>query len=275
MNGQTMKLIGKIISTFCIGFAMVEFTSGAFANDDALPEHAHGSLECLFGPMCSGKSSYLLRTAESLQDKGITPVVLTGSAHNGGNISSRAPGDESIPAVMVSDGTNVDELEDALEENAWVVVDESQFLVKEHINALFRFVNNGGHVIFAGLLHDSDGHVWPTTQYILVNMIQLDPGTNLAVWYCFAECYVRGCDKSATHTARYDEGKRYFNPPGESSVCIGTTMFEAVCSNHFKCDLRAKKAPEEIAAFGMCRYHIEMHNQKTWEQEVNALISMA
>ena len=111
--------------------------------------------------------------------------------------------------------------EDALKENACIIVDEAQFLSKEEVDYLVHVVDDlGVPVICYGLRADFKGELFPGSYELLVMADKLEEVKTI--------CW---CGRKATMVARVVDGK--FVKHGQQVLIGGNDMYVSLCRKHY------------------------------------------
>ena len=112
--------------------------------------------------------------------------------------------------------------EDALKENACIIVDEAQFLSKEEVDYLVHVVDDlGVPVICYGLRADFKGELFPGSYELLVMAAKLEEVKTI--------CW---CGRKATCNARVVDGRVV--QEGEQVVLGGNGQYVSLCRKHFR-----------------------------------------
>ena len=112
--------------------------------------------------------------------------------------------------------------EDALKENACIIVDEAQFLSKEEVDYLVHVVDDlGVPVICYGLRADFKGDLFPGSEALLVMADKIEEVKTI--------CW---CGRKATCNARVVDGRVV--QEGEQVVLGGNGQYVSLCRKHFR-----------------------------------------
>ena len=159
-----------------------------------------------WGSMGSGKSIELIRTAYNYEERGLFPLIFTSAKDNRegiGYISTRIPGFKRA-AIPINENTNIIEIvETKIKENGKkidiLLIDEVQFLSKEHILEIAEIVDNMKiPAICYGLRTDFKGNLFEGSRALFENADYLDEIKSM--------CW---CGRKASHNARVKDGKSH------------------------------------------------------------------
>ena len=113
--------------------------------------------------------------------------------------------------------------EDALKENACIIVDEAQFLSKEDVDYLVHVVDDlGVPVICYGLRADFKGELFPGSYELLVMADKLEEVKTI--------CW---CGKKAMFNARFDENGKVLKE-GAQVVLGANDKYIGLCRRHWR-----------------------------------------
>lgn len=181
-----------------------------------------------YSAMNAGKSTVLLQSSYNYQERGMDTLLFTpaiDSRYGAGKIASRL----GLMADAVMFGLDVNLFEyakQALAQNSklkCVLVDEAQFLTKQHVLQLTDIVDRLDLPVLAyGLRSDFKGEPFEGSQYLLIladNLVELKT-------ICF-------CGKKATMNARVDADGKIIRT-GEQVQIGGNESYTAMCRKHFK-----------------------------------------
>ena len=139
-----------------------------------------------YGAMNSGKTIEILKVAHNYEEQN-KPVVLMTSGldtrEGVGNISSRIG--LSRPAVPIFSETNIFEFIKSLDYKPYcVLIDESQFLSKEHVLQLAQVVDDLDVPVMAfGLKNDFRNEMFEGSKYLLLYADKLEELKTIC-WFC-------------------------------------------------------------------------------------------
>jgi len=178
-----------------------------------------------YSTMNAGKSIELIKVAHNYEERGKNVLVLVPSIDNRygkGRITSRIG--ISRDALMIEEKTSIlDVYKDALKERAihCVLIDECQFLKKQHILDLVRIVDEYDTPVLAyGLKNDFRNELFEGSYYMLVYADKIEEIKTI--------CH---CGRKATMVARIVDGKMVRS--GEQIVIGGNEMYVSLCRKHY------------------------------------------
>ena len=178
-----------------------------------------------YSTMNAGKSIELIKVAYNYEERGKRVLVLVPGVddrYGKGVVSSRIG--VSREAIIVNDETNLLKLfmeENAEEDIDCVLVDECQFLKKNHVQELVEIVDSYDTPVLAyGLKNDFRNELFEGSYYMLVNADKIEEIKTI--------CW---CGRKATMVARIVDGK--FVKTGEQIVIGGNDMYISLCRKHY------------------------------------------
>ena len=125
--------------------------------------------------------------------------------------------------------------EDALKENACIIVDEAQFLSKEEVDYLVHVVDDlGVPVICYGLRADFKGELFPGSYELLVMADKLEEVKTI--------CW---CGKKAMFNARFDENGKVLKE-GAQVVLGANDKYIGLCRRHWRAGERGPTSTERV-----------------------------
>ncbi len=178
-----------------------------------------------YSTMNAGKSIELIKVAYNYEERGKRVLALVPSVddrYGAGIISSRIGIQRE--ATIVAPETNI--LEIFLKENKrkkidCVLVDECQFLSKQHVQQLVEIVDSCDVPVLAyGLKNDFKNELFEGSYYMLVYADKIEEIKTI--------CW---CGRKATMVARILDGK--FVKQGEQIVVGGNDMYVSLCRKHY------------------------------------------
>jgi thymidine kinase len=177
-----------------------------------------------YGAMNSGKSIEVLKVAHNYEEQNKAVRIFTSSVDTRdgvGTVSSRTGMKRS--ATPVVDDTNIYELIKAEEEEIWcVLVDEAQFLTKDHVLQLTQIVDELNIPVMAfGLKNDFMNHLFEGSKYLLLYAEKIEEIKTIC-WYC---------GKKAIMNLRVSDGKPVYE--GEQIQIGGNESYYPVCRHHY------------------------------------------
>lgn len=174
--------------------------------------------------MNSGKSIEILKVAHNYEEQG-KPVAIFTSAldtRDGvGVVASRIG--LKRKAVAVSRQTNIfDQVRDLPKKVHCVLVDEAQFLTKEHVRQLVQIVDQLKiPVMTFGLKNDFQNELFEGSKYLLLYADKIEEMKTIC-WFC---------DRKATMNLRIADGKPVY--AGEQVQIGGNESYYPVCRHHY------------------------------------------
>lgn len=179
-----------------------------------------------YGAMNSGKSFELLKVAHNYeeQDKSVRLFTSGIDDRDGvGMVSSRI-GMRREAQPVVKD-TNIYEhiLQEQEKEKIWcVLVDEAQFLTKEHVFQLTKIVDELKIPVMAfGLKNDFMNHLFEGSEYLLLYAEKIEEIKTIC-WYC---------GKKAIMNLRISDGTPVYE--GDQIQIGGNESYFPVCRHHY------------------------------------------
>lgn len=178
-----------------------------------------------YGAMNSGKSIEILKVAHNYEEQDKPVVLFTSAIDNRdgvGVISSRIG--LKRQAQPVTEETNIFSQVKAMNESiACVLIDEAQFLKKEHVNQLAQIVDELGIPVMAfGLKNDFMNQLFEGSEQLLILADKIEEMKTIC-WFCH---------KKATMNMRMHDGKPVYT--GEQIVIGGNEAYFPVCRKHYK-----------------------------------------
>lgn len=186
-----------------------------------------------YGTMNSGKSFEIIKVAHNYEEQG-KPVLIFSPA-----VDTR-DGTETIgsrvgfkrEAIPVDNGTDMFELvrDRGREERVYcVLVDEAQFLTKEHVVQLTRIVDELGIPVMAfGLKNDFQNNLFEGSYNLLVYADKIEEVKTIC-WYC---------DRKATMVIRYKDGVPVSE--GDQIQIGGNEDYKPVCRKCYQAAFKPK-----------------------------------
>lgn len=179
-----------------------------------------------YGAMNSGKSFELLKVAHNYEEQNKSVRLFTSGMDNRegiGFISSRIG--MRREAEPVQKDTNIYEqiVEEAKKEKIWcVLVDEAQFLTKEHVFQLTKIVDELDIPVMAfGLKNDFMNKLFEGSKYLLLHSEKLEEIKTIC-WYC---------GKKAIMNLRISDGSPVYE--GDQIQIGGNESYFPVCRHHY------------------------------------------
>lgn len=177
-----------------------------------------------YGAMNSGKTIEILKVAHNYEEQNKPVLIMTSSVDDRdgkGMISSRIG--LRRKAAAINDHTNIIASVKALDYTpACVLIDESQFLKKEHILQLIRIVDDYGIPVMAfGLKNDFQNELFEGSKYLLLYADKIEEMKTIC-WYCH---------KKAIMNLRMVNGKPIYT--GDQIQIGGNESYVPVCRKHY------------------------------------------
>ena len=178
-----------------------------------------------YSTMNAGKSIELIKVAYNYEERGKHVLVLTSGLDDRfgvGVVRSRIG--LSRPAIPVFDDTNILEIymEASREkEIGCVLIDEAQFLKKQHVDELVESVDCCEcPVMCYGLKNDFRNELFEGSYYLLVYADKIEEIKTICL-----------CGRKANMVARIVDGK--FVRTGEQIEIGGNNMYVSLCRKHY------------------------------------------
>ena len=152
-----------------------------------------------YGAMNSGKSIDILKVAHNYEEQGKEVVLLTSGVDNRsgkGVIASRIGLKRKVQPVM--DDTNIYDYVKQMDKKIYcVLIDEAQFLKKEHVLQLIKIVDELHiPVMTFGLKNDFKNELFEGSKYLLIYADKIEEMKTIC-WFC---------GKKATMNLRVHDG---------------------------------------------------------------------
>jgi thymidine kinase len=183
-----------------------------------------------YGTMNSGKSFEIIKVAHNYEEQN-KPVMIFSPAIDARNGAERVGSRVGMtrPAIPVDEDTNIFESVKARQPNPetkqvyCVLVDEAQFLSKEHVLQLTRIVDELNVPVMAfGLKNDFQNQLFEGSYNLLLYADKIEEIKTIC-WYC---------DRKATMVIRYRDGKPVNE--GEQIQVGGNEDYKPVCRRCYK-----------------------------------------
>lgn len=195
-----------------------------------------------YGAMNSGKSIEILKVAHNYEEQNKPVTLLTSAVDDRdgvGIVSSRIGLKRN--AVPVQPDTDVYQvIRDLVERPACVLIDEAQFLKKEHVFQLARIVDELNIPVMAfGLKNDFRNQLFEGSEYLLLYADKIEEMKTIC-WYCH---------RKATMNLRLANGKPIYT--GEQIQIGGNESYYPVCRNHYQnppVDMEEDRKESEVDA---------------------------
>lgn len=184
-----------------------------------------------YGAMNSSKSATLLMVAHNYESQGKDVILFTPDIDDRkkvGTIHSRVGIEKEAHAL--SEDENISEIvEEKLEEKGYeqihcVLVDESQFLTKEHVIQLTKVVDELDIPVMAfGLKNDFSNNLFEGTEALLIYADKIEEIKTI--------CTKESCGKKATMNLRLNNGAPVYE--GKQVQIGGDESYIPVCRKHY------------------------------------------
>lgn len=177
-----------------------------------------------YGAMNSGKSIEVLKVAHNYEEQNKAVRIFTSGVDNRdgvGIVSSRTG--MRREAMPITRETNIFKEVKKADEKIWcVLVDEAQFLNKEHVLQLTRIVDELNiPVMTFGLKNDFMNNLFEGSKYLLLHAEKIEEIKTIC-WYC---------GKKAIMNLRISDGKPVYE--GEQIQIGGNESYYPVCRHHY------------------------------------------
>lgn len=182
-----------------------------------------------YGAMNSGKSFEIIKVAHNYEEQNKHVLVYTSAVDDRagvGNVSSRV-GEERAARAVTTDMDIYEDLSAYMRENDTkiycVLIDEAQFLKKDHIFQLARIVDELDIPVMAfGLKNDFLNDLFEGSKYLLLLADKIEEVKTIC-WFCA---------KKAIMNMRVSDGKPVYE--GEQVQIGGNEAYYPVCRKHYK-----------------------------------------
>lgn len=178
-----------------------------------------------YSTMNAGKSIELIKVAYNYEERGkrvLTLVPAVDNRYGTGVITSRIGLQRE--ARLVNKDTNILEVfiaENEMQPLDCVLIDESQFLKKHHVEELAEIVDSFGVPVLAyGLKNDFKNELFEGSYYLLVYADKIEEIKTI--------CW---CGRKATMVARIADGR--IVKQGEQVKIGGNDMYVSLCRKHY------------------------------------------
>ena len=177
-----------------------------------------------YGAMNSGKSIDILKVAHNYEEQGKPVELLTSGVDTRsgrGVIASRIGLKRKVTPVMKD--TNIYQMVKQLDHKVYcVLIDEAQFLTKEHVLQLTRIVDELNiPVMTFGLKNDFQNELFEGSKYLLIYADKIEEMKTIC-WFC---------PHKATMNLRIHDGKPVYE--GEQVQIGGNESYYPVCRKHY------------------------------------------
>lgn len=177
-----------------------------------------------YGAMNSGKSIDILKVAHNYEEQGKPVVLMTSGVDDRsgrGIIASRIGLGRKVKPIM--DDTNIYDYVNKMDRKIYcVLIDEAQFLKKEHVLQLIKIVDELNIPVMAfGLKNDFRNELFEGSKYLLIYADKIEEMKTIC-WFC---------PHKATMNLRIHNGKPVYE--GEQVQIGGNESYYPVCRKHY------------------------------------------
>ena len=177
-----------------------------------------------YGAMNSGKSIDILKVAHNYEEQGKLVVLVTSGVDDRsgrGIIASRIGLERKVKPIM--DDTNIYDYVNKMDRKIYcVLIDEAQFLKKEHVLQLIKIVDELNIPVMAfGLKNDFRNELFEGSKYLLIYADKIEEMKTIC-WFC---------PHKATMNLRIHNGKPVYE--GEQVQIGGNESYYPVCRKHY------------------------------------------
>ncbi|GAA3610714.1 thymidine kinase [Secundilactobacillus similis] len=177
-----------------------------------------------YGAMNSGKTIEILKVAHNYEEQNKPVIIMTSGTDNRdgvGLVSSRIG--LKREAIPIFDEDNVFDRVKAINPKAnCVLIDEAQFLTKEHVFQLAQIVDELKIPVMAfGLKNDFRNELFEGSKYLLLYADKLEEMKTIC-WFCA---------KKATMNLRFHDNQPVYE--GEQVQIGGNEAYYPVCRKHY------------------------------------------
>ena len=177
-----------------------------------------------YGAMNSGKSIDILKVAHNYEEQGKPVVLMTSGVDDRsgrGIIAIRIGLERKVKPIM--DDTNIYDYVNKMDRKIYcVLIDEAQFLKKEHVLQLIKIVDELNIPVMAfGLKNDFRNELFEGSKYLLIYADKIEEMKTIC-WFC---------PHKATMNLRIHNGKPVYE--GEQVQIGGNESYYPVCRKHY------------------------------------------
>lgn len=177
-----------------------------------------------YGAMNSGKSIDILKVAHNYEEQGKPVVLMTSGVDDRsgrGIIASRIGLERKVKPIM--DDTNIYDYVNKMDRKIYcVLIDEAQFLKKEHVLQLIKIVDELNIPVMAfGLKNDFRNELFEGSKYLMIYADKIEEMKTIC-WFC---------PHKATMNLRIHNGKPVYE--GEQVQIGGNESYYPVCRKHY------------------------------------------
>lgn len=179
-----------------------------------------------YGAMNSGKSFELLKVAHNYEEQNKAVRLFTSGIDDRdgvGYISSRIGKRREAKTVVKETNIYNEIMTENKKEKIWcVLIDEAQFLKKEHVFQLTKIVDDLGIPVMAfGLKNDFMNNLFEGSHYLLLHSEKIEEIKTIC-WYC---------GKKAIMNLRISDGTPVYE--GDQIQIGGNESYFPVCRHHY------------------------------------------
>lgn len=177
-----------------------------------------------YGAMNSGKTIEILKVAHNYEEQDKPVVIMTSGLDTRdeiGVVSSRIG--LRRDALPIFEETDVYALIQGMEEQPYcILIDEAQFLCKQHVIDFAKIVDDLGIPVMAfGLKNDFRNELFEGSKYLLLYADKIEELKTIC-WFCH---------KKATMNLHYIDGKPVYE--GDQIQIGGNEAYYPVCRKHY------------------------------------------
>lgn len=177
-----------------------------------------------YGAMNSGKSIEIIKVAHNYEEQGKSVIIMTSALDTReefGTVASRVGLQRE--AEVIFDNSNVFDLVNEVDPDAsCILIDEAQFLKREHIRQLTRIVDELGIPVIAfGLKNDFQNNLFEGSQALLEYADKIEEMKTIC-WFC---------GRKAIMNMRIHDGKPVYE--GDQVQVGGNESYYPVCRFHY------------------------------------------
>lgn len=180
-----------------------------------------------YSTMNAGKSIEVLKIANNYEEQGKKVILFThriDDRYGVGRITSRIG--VSREANVIDDGTDLFEIVERSAELNCVLIDEAQFVTRDHVRQMCRIADElGVPVIAYGLKTDFQARLFPGSEALLCFADKIEE-VKTVCWFC---------NRKALFNLRVSDGRPVRE--GEQVMIGGNESYLPVCRRHFMTDV--------------------------------------
>jgi thymidine kinase len=179
-----------------------------------------------YGAMNSGKSIEIIKVAHNYQEQNKSVLLFTpaiADRDGAGKVTSRVG--LSREAIQIDEKTNLfDIVSEFIIPLSCILVDEVQFVTKEHVLQMTRIVDELNIPVMGfGLKNDFQNNMFEGSKYMLLYADKIEEMKTIC-WFC---------EKKATMALRVDKGNKPVRE-GDQIVIGGNDRYYPVCRKHHR-----------------------------------------